>query len=55
MGSERSERDTINGVQIRADVICLLAASEMSETLSGLNNGNRRYIYVNIYSSETSL
>ena len=38
---------------LKGNCICLLIfcwrASEASETLIGLNNGNRRYIYIYVY------
>ena len=48
LASKRSERDTTRGVQIRAGEV-YWRASEASETLSGVTNGNRRYIYIYIY------
>ena len=60
LASERSERYTIRGVQIRACAVYIYIyiymyggtyaifwrASEASETLSRVTNGNRRYIYL---------
>ena len=53
MASERSERDTIRDVQIRACAVYIYfnwRASEASETLSGVYKFELvRYIYIYIY------